>query len=149
MATKRSTVSLKEQDQHAVRVIQTRFHLLSQTDTIRFALRVLAWPPERAGALRELSLPGFPSPARSLPSHEGCGQPALEVLRIESQMLAASLALQRPIEQRVQETRRARAEKRQEYQRLRMLAAQLQMESQRLLSQARTELTCWRERRCP
>src|SRR5262245_12900409 len=121
MAVKSMSVSLREQDQQAVKIIQARFRLLSQNDAIRFALRVLALPPESTGALRWLPLAGFPSPAHSLSSCEGSGQPhqpALEVSRIESQTLAASLALQRTIEQRVQEVRRARAAKRQEYHRL-------------------------------
>ena len=42
MAVKRMTVLLKEQDQQAVKIIQARFHLLSQNDAIRFALRLLA-----------------------------------------------------------------------------------------------------------
>ena len=45
MAAKRMTILLKEQDQQAVQAIQTRFHLLSQNDAIRFALRLLALSP--------------------------------------------------------------------------------------------------------
>jgi hypothetical protein len=47
MAVKRMTVSLKDQDQQAVKLIQSRFRLLSQNDAIRFALRVLALSPRR------------------------------------------------------------------------------------------------------
>ena len=62
MAMKRFTVLLKDKDEQAVKAIQARFHLRSQNEAIRFALRALALSPEGKGALQELGLQGVQSP---------------------------------------------------------------------------------------